>query len=370
MSAVSPWNRLTVRRFRGLRDVSLEGLGALNVLVGANDTGKTSLLEAIFLLSGSGNLTVPIRVQNLRDHLVHTLDDLSYLFHECDVTGGIELSAAAGPPVSDRSLSITAGRQDTNGSILSSRDLNSKPNGSRSPAIPSSTMPVRAHHNLRYDLKVSEGGDSAPRKCSGSLTLRDAEQVVRVDASLAETTIAAQFVTHGLDHAVKAVGAVVVKKRKQELLDYLRFVNPRIQDIAVSGSRAFLDVGLDRMLPINMFGSGMIRACSIIAHCVVGESRILLVDEMSSGLHYHALVPMLKTMLRFSTERGVQMFVTTHSLSVLQSLREILDEKEMAELQDAVVCYALQRDAGGQVRAYRYGHEELDHCIRSGIEIR
>ncbi len=178
------------------------------------------------------------------------------------------------------------------------------------------------------------------------------------------------FLSHTFEYDVNAVGAVIVKKKKPELLRYLRCVNPKIQDVAVNGPTAFLDVGLAKMLPANMFGSGMIRACSIIAHCVVGESRILLVDEVSSGLHYGAVSPMLKAMLRFSTERGVQMFVTSHSLGVLQSLREILDETKMAGLRDAVVCYAMQRDAEGRVRAYRYGHEEFDHCIRHGIELR
>ena len=40
---------LTIGAFRGLRDVKLEGLGSVNVLVGDNNSGKTSVLEALAL---------------------------------------------------------------------------------------------------------------------------------------------------------------------------------------------------------------------------------------------------------------------------------------------------------------------------------
>ena len=42
-------DRLTIQRFRGLRDLTLSGLGRVNLLVGPNNSGKTSVLEAIAL---------------------------------------------------------------------------------------------------------------------------------------------------------------------------------------------------------------------------------------------------------------------------------------------------------------------------------
>ena len=39
-----------IQNFRQFRDLKLEGLGQINLITGANDTGKTSLLEAISLL--------------------------------------------------------------------------------------------------------------------------------------------------------------------------------------------------------------------------------------------------------------------------------------------------------------------------------
>ena len=41
-------NSVNVAGFRGLKDLSLLDLGDLNVLIGASNTGKSSLLEAIY----------------------------------------------------------------------------------------------------------------------------------------------------------------------------------------------------------------------------------------------------------------------------------------------------------------------------------
>jgi AAA15 family ATPase/GTPase len=38
---------ITIHRFRGLRDLTLQDLGEINLLVGVNNSGKTSVLEAI-----------------------------------------------------------------------------------------------------------------------------------------------------------------------------------------------------------------------------------------------------------------------------------------------------------------------------------
>jgi AAA15 family ATPase/GTPase len=38
---------VTIHNFRGLRDLELRDLGQINLLVGINNSGKTSVLEAL-----------------------------------------------------------------------------------------------------------------------------------------------------------------------------------------------------------------------------------------------------------------------------------------------------------------------------------
>ena len=166
------------------------------------------------------------------------------------------------------------------------------------------------------------------------------------------------------------IADLIVNKSADELLRYLRVINPRVAAIATDGDVAYLDIGLDRMLPMNMFGSGMIRAAAIISWCIMQSQRILLIDEIDNGLHHETLPSLLAALLTLCRERNIQLFATTHSLEMLTSLRDVLHRREFADYRDDVCCYTLQRDKNDLVRAYRYGYAGLDHSLQNALEIR
>ncbi len=46
---------LTIKKFRGFQHFEMQGLGRVNLLVGSNNSGKTSVLEAVQLLASRGD---------------------------------------------------------------------------------------------------------------------------------------------------------------------------------------------------------------------------------------------------------------------------------------------------------------------------
>ena len=57
---------LKIQNFRGFRNLEINDLGAVNIIGGRNNAGKTSLLEAIALLSNGGNAAKALKPQILR----------------------------------------------------------------------------------------------------------------------------------------------------------------------------------------------------------------------------------------------------------------------------------------------------------------
>ena len=270
-------NRVEIHRFRGLSELDLDRLGRFNVLLGANDVGKTSVLEAIFLLTGFVNLQLPIRVQDWRNLPIDTFDHFKALFHDLDPERPIDLVGHSAGTVVRRGLKISAPytemelTADSSASAGSGNGSSRKPGSAGEAADQSSSIISAGSRVLRYDATVQ------PRKGEPSLfsaTLRvegDRFHVKNHGKPGDQPTISARYVTPRPGYDGRAIGDLIVRKQAAQLVHFLKVINPRIRDIAVSGDIAYLDTGLDRMAPLNVFGSGMVRAAGILSHCMLGS---------------------------------------------------------------------------------------------------
>ena len=76
---------ITITNFRGFDYLEIKSLQKLNIFVGANNVGKTSILEAAFMLTGMSNPFISSRVNYLRTAIsFDNIDSARYLFHNID----------------------------------------------------------------------------------------------------------------------------------------------------------------------------------------------------------------------------------------------------------------------------------------------
>lgn len=76
---------ITIHQFRGLRDLELKDLGRINLLVGINNSGKTSVLEALDIYCHPLDIrvwfsTARQREQDMRGSRTLVIDALRWLF--------------------------------------------------------------------------------------------------------------------------------------------------------------------------------------------------------------------------------------------------------------------------------------------------
>lgn len=60
------FQEINISNFRGISKLNVKGLSNLNLIVGANNSGKTTLLEALFLLIGVSNSQLPLKINSFR----------------------------------------------------------------------------------------------------------------------------------------------------------------------------------------------------------------------------------------------------------------------------------------------------------------
>ena len=111
---------LRVENFRGFESLSVDGLGRINLLVGANNSGKTSILEAIELLLAHGDPRSIWTALNRRGERLHededrrssTELDLCRLFHGHDLNQGQSFLISAREGFDEQTLTARVSELD------------------------------------------------------------------------------------------------------------------------------------------------------------------------------------------------------------------------------------------------------------------
>ena len=86
---------LKIENFRGFEKFEIDGFKQVNLFVGENNCGKTSLLEALFVSVSPENLNLPAKVNQIRNIPANTSglnDFFSYLFYKFEFSKPIQFT--------------------------------------------------------------------------------------------------------------------------------------------------------------------------------------------------------------------------------------------------------------------------------------
>ena len=365
MKSKQHFTTINVSGFRGLRDLYLEEIGQFNLILGANDVGKTSVLEAVFLVAGLSSPQLFVRMQNLRGHLVSDFNDLALLFHGLNASGTIETAATTG--ADHRRLNVTAAYVD--GDVVEAQQVAETTNGNQGDyaAAVRSSLPYRPRV-LRCDGEIIELASGNTEIFCGEVAASDGKVTTSTEpgSTLAsgERAIPVRYVHAGYSYDSTAIASVVVSKKADVVLECLRMVNPNVCGIATHDSTVYVDAGHDRMMPLSMFGSGLVRAVYMATACILDNESVLMIDEIENGLHGSSIRPVLHFLFEHCAAQKTQLFVTTQRKDVLRSIGRLLDQDEHADHRAKTAVYVLTKDEDQQVRADRRDHGEIARRIK------
>ena len=85
--------RIIINNFRGFNSLEINKLNQINLFIGKNNSGKSSILESIFLLVGMSNPLLPDNINRMRGLNIKSAEDFKYLFHKLKINNIPEFEA-------------------------------------------------------------------------------------------------------------------------------------------------------------------------------------------------------------------------------------------------------------------------------------
>jgi AAA15 family ATPase/GTPase len=343
---------IEIRGFRSLNALKIDHFTQINLFVGKNNSGKTTLLESIFILSGASNPRLPLSVNGFRDYRKLRDDDFIVLFNGLSPEKNILIE---GTETNDHQRSLRLIPVFTEN--LEEHDMTS--NGSR--VIKGLTLDFSYKKRHQSTIKIKTRLEIKDEKID--IDIKDIHKS-KYNEQLVSTFLNT-FIT--LNHLGDRVSEIIKAKQKQKVIAILQSIEPKITDIHTEDDAVYFDMGMERFIPLNMAGDGMKRILSVITAIFSRKNGIVLIDEIDNGLHYSTQAILWQAIIRSATEFNVQIFATTHSSECIQALSDVCEkhfkEKELATL------FRIEKTVHGHT-AHSFNQNLLLTAIENNIEIR
>jgi len=362
----------TLRNYRGFSDFSLSGCSQVNLFVGKNNAGKSSLLEALYLFFCKMDLEVLQSIAIRRGEMImdprgrdaYTVD-MSHFFN------GHRIKSAKSPIVASKDISY---------SIKVASSDHFEPQMGLLPFENASEMRQPLH-----SLKIIENRNGAEKSLQEAVVFEQgAVSLVRRNSMYG---VAVRRRNHfiapdSLDYQTLASlwNNILVSNDELSIVNALKLLDGRVASVAFLPGEQYpgrfsaramsgVVVGLDdtsKRVPLGSLGDGMKRLMSIAAALSCAKNGALFIDEIDAGFHYSVMKDLWRLVVRTAIANNVQVFASTHSLDCIRGL-SVLSEKSLHSEKGVFSLYSI---ASTDRYAVHYSADEIPGIIRNEIEVR
>ncbi|MBV8415207.1 MAG: AAA family ATPase [Verrucomicrobia bacterium] len=355
---------LTVKNFRGFKELQLENLRQVNVIVGTNGSGKTALLEAILL--GAGAQPGVANLINLSRGLNRVLPSSltqaqfewvwKYLFTLDTPEAPIEISHEDSVG-REALLRIFYDRNAQRSAVTETPQLKSYLS-TNPPGVIAPLVFERTNYDGRTNKLYASVGDQ------GQLIMPFGEALGPV------TTLYTGMGGFGEENMAQWFSQISLQSEgRARFLDLARRIFPSISGLEVLSPQGLPQVfaslnGSKELLPLTLISGGISKILSFVSAILASGFRVVLIDEIENGVYFGLFEKLWSLLLELVVETDTQLFVTTHS-------RECIDA--------ALPVMGKQPEKFSLIRAYRKGRSNTAtiaqgaksvSVLEAGLEVR
>lgn len=349
---------LSIKNLRAIEELSLN-LGRVNLITGKNNVGKSTVLEAAFLLLGAHTpeLTVRLNVfRGLENVTAEAREFWGWLFRDFQISRSIAIEAIDESNNARRLMIDLGSMQNTEVEFKEPTDRKQLPSD-----FSTTKRDLQLNYSFAQDGEVVR--DIYAYWDRDRLKIRASEESFFPLSSYLSPTSRIQ------SELVERFSKLQNEKRKHEVLELIRIIEPKISDldITVTSTVSSLrcDIGEDYLIPSVYMGDGFNRWLSIVLAILHCKGGVVLVDEIDSGMHYSILSQMWNAIRIAAEASNSQVIATTHSWECIKAAHDTFSSIEDYDFR----ITRLDRTADG-VRAVQFDREQMDTAIATELEIR
>ena len=352
---------LSIKGFRGFKEIFIGQLGRVTLITGKNNTGKSSILEALRLHAQNATPSAILSILTNREEYIRAPDEedrpfdpeigfhISALFH-----GFPQLSESFEPIVIS-----TSGRAHRMYLEMGVRWIPEDQDTESVPALIVNTEEGERIRPLETFLRqfspLGRRGRPGPSE---------------------EARMPSVLVSPYGGERTFALGPlwdeIALTDNEEDVVKALQIIDPRISavsmvggEVSYGGRRAIVRAdNIPRPVPLRSFGDGVNRLFGIVLSLVNAGGGILLIDEFENGLHHSVQSDAWRMIFRLAQRLDVQVFATSHSWDAVEAFQMAASEVP----DDGVLLKLTRRD--DDIFVTVFAEHELAIATRSRIEVR
>lgn len=291
----SHFNSITVENYRKLKNLTISKLSKVNIIAGGNNTGKTSLLEALYLLTRLNNIPSIIELERFRGRFYHKFHTKWF---DRLLVKNINLKAS----FNSIEINLSIIKEETQENIDKSQYLNS---------ITSEAMV----------------GDEELAGVIHLFNDRDPESYYQKSKVLCQATFSSPY-RFDDDLLIKAHARAVENRYLDKIVAFINEkMDESIEKIEMinieSESRLMVSTSkFSHAIDLTKFGEGLQRVVEIALLMGYSQNGIICIDELDSAIHKSLLNSFTEFIQATAEEFNVQVFLTTHSKECIDAFVE------------------------------------------------
>ncbi len=337
-SSDSLFSEIKIEKYRKLIQLHIRYLNRINIFAGKNNSGKTSLLEAVYLLSQLNDINAFLELERYRGKFNEAFNPR---WLSRNVNEGLKIYGK----IKESDVSVSLAPQQTGEQIDKTGYI-------------SSFVAEAEIHGTSLESNVHIFSGKSP------------EIFYRKSCILCHAAMTSPYrYNEGL---LKKAHSVAVRERfTDDIIGFIRDnADPdliRIEMVNVEGESRFYahTEASDESFDITKYGEGIQRVFEIALLLGYCRNGILCIDEFESAIHKSLLADFSRFVHQLAERFNVQVFLTTHSKECIDAFIENQYKNEK------ITAFALQENEDGSVACKYVEGTRLERLLESiDIDIR